>query len=241
MDSNLRLTNTDTGLLKDPTVYRSLIRRLLYLTVTRPDLVFFVHVLAQFIDKPTQVHLDFAYQVLRYGTPGQVIFLPASSYLQLKAFTDSDWATCPETRKPVIGFCIFLGDSLISWKSKKQNTVSRSSAEAEYRALGSTACELTWLISLLKDFGINHTSPALLFCDSKIALHIAANLVFHERTKHIEIDCHLVRKQIQAGILCTLHVNSQHQLADFFTKALASPQFTFFLSKMGVINIYSPS
>ena len=151
-----------------------------------------------------------AQRVLQYikGTLGQGIYFLAESDFQLKAFCDTDWAGCPDTRKSLIGYCVFLGNSLISWRSKKQTVVSRSSAEVEYRAMVSTCCEITWLFYLLEDFKIEHTKVALMYCDNKATLHIAANPMFHERTKHIEVDCHLIREKIQVGMIKTFHVRT---------------------------------
>lgn len=119
-------------------------------------------------------------------------------------------------------------------------TMSRSSSEAEYRALASAACELQWLLYLLRDLHVKCSKLPVLFCDNQSALHITTNLVFHERIKHLDIDCHIVREKLHAGILKLLHVSSKDQLAYFFTKPLLPQPFGLLLSKLGLIDIYQP-
>ncbi|GJT42561.1 uncharacterized mitochondrial protein-like protein [Tanacetum coccineum] len=146
---------------------------------------------------PLQSHLRIALRVIRYlkNSPGTGIQIYKDNNLKLSCFTDSDWAKCLRTRKSVSGFCVFLGRSLVSWKSKKQATVSRSSAEAEYRCMASATCEVIWITNLLKDLCIKNLLPVNLYSDSSSAIQIAANPVFHERTKHFEVDVPFIKKR----------------------------------------------
>ena len=172
---------------------------------------------------PRVPHLNAAYRVLRYlkAAPGQGIFLSSTSKLHLTAYCDSDWATYPTTRQSTSGYVAFLGHIPISWKSKKQGTVSCSSAQAEYRVMASVTSELLWLCTLLLDLKASLPNAMSLICDNEVALHIAANPVFHERTKHIKIDCHFIRDRLLNNELRTSHVCSSDQIGDLFTKTLS--------------------
>ncbi|CAH9079044.1 unnamed protein product [Cuscuta europaea] len=124
-------------MLDDPKEYRKIIGKLLYLTVTRPDISHALNTLSQFVARPTDVHFGATMRVVRYikGTAGQGLLYSKENNMQIRMYCDADWAACKDTRRSITRYCAFVGGSLVSWKSKKQQTVSRSSAEAEYRAM----------------------------------------------------------------------------------------------------------
>ena len=136
---------------------------------------------------------------------------------------------------------MFIGCNLISWKSKKQDIVARSSAEAEYRAMALATCELIWLKHLLQEIRFGKDEQMKLICDNQAALHISSNPVFHERTKHIEVDCHFIREKIASGCMTTSFVNSNDQLTDIFTKSLRGPRIKYICDKLGVFDLYAPA
>lgn len=143
--------------------------------------------------------MDAVVRVVKYlkGSIGFGILLPSPSSTSIFAYCNSDWVFCPMSRRSLIGFCVKLGDSLLSWRTKKQNTVSRSSVEAEYRAMATTTCVVVWIRGILNDMGVKFLHPTTLYCDNKASIHIAAKTQCSLAHKNIEIDCHLVRKKIK--------------------------------------------
>ena len=238
-----RSTSLNVVAYPDPTFYRSIVGGLQYLTFTRPDLSFAVNYVCQFMHAPTMGHFQLVKRILRYvgGSLDFGICISNQSTLDLYAFSDADWAGCPLTRRSTTGFCTFLGRNIISWSSRKQPTVARSSAEAEYRSMASTAAELTWLTKLLRDIGVSFSKPPILHCDNLSALYMTTNPVFHNRTKHIELDYHFVREKVALGNLVTCFVDSASQLADIFTKPLSRDCFKQFCVKLGLFIPHQPS
>ncbi|GJY44903.1 ribonuclease H-like domain-containing protein [Tanacetum coccineum] len=191
-------------IVSDPTLYRSLAGSLQYLTFTRPDISYAV----------------------------QQLF--SSSTTDLVAYSDADWAGCPTTRRSTSGYCVFLGNNLLSWSSKRQPTLSRSSAEAEYRSVANAIAETCWLRNILRELHTPLSSTTLIYCDNISAVYLSSYPVQHQRTKHIEIDIHFVRDLVAAGQVRMLHVHSRYQFADIFTKGLPSALFEEFRSSLSV-------
>ncbi|GJX23451.1 ribonuclease H-like domain-containing protein [Tanacetum coccineum] len=226
--------------LKDITSYQKIVGKLIYLCNTRPDIAYSVHCLSQHMHLPLQSHFEAALRVLRYlkSAPGAGISYSKTNSRSVCTYADSDWAKCKMTRKSVSGYCVFISGCLVSWKSKKQATLSRSSAEAEYRSMASAVCEVMWITKILKDLNFSCHIPAFLFCDNSSAIQIAANPVMHEKTKHFDIDVHLVREKVASGLIKTVHVESENQIADILTKGLGSMQHGKLFSKLSLLNIF---
>jgi hypothetical protein len=167
------------------------------------------------------VHWSVVKRILRYvhGTPKLGLKIRKSKSMMVNAFSDTNWAGCVDDRRSTGGFAVFLGSNLISWSARKQARVSRSSTEAEYKALVDTTAEITWVQKLLAELRVQHPPTARLWCDNIGAKYLTANPVFHARTKHIEIDFHFVREHVAQGLLDVRFINSEDQLADGFTKS----------------------
>ena len=218
VELNAHLTPIGGKPLSNPSLYRRLIGSLVYLTVTHPDISYAVHQVSQYLSAPRSTHYAVVLRILRYlkGTLFHGLFYSTQSPLVLCAFSDADQVGNPTDHKSTTGYCFFLGSSLISWRSKKQTHVAHSNTEAEYRALADTTSKLLWLRWLLKDLGVSTSSATPLYCDNQSAIHIVHNDVFHERTKHIEIDCYFIHYYLIHGALKLILVSSIDQLADIF-------------------------
>ncbi|XP_070672584.1 uncharacterized mitochondrial protein AtMg00810-like [Malus domestica] len=224
-------------LLFDPIEYRALVGGLQYLTWTRPDLSFAVNLVCQFMHSPRHSHFQAVKRILRYlkGSLDLGLWFPkCAKTLSIHAYSDVDWAGCSIDRRSTGGFCIYLGDSLISWSAKKQPKVARSSTEADYRSLANTSAELTWICKLLVDIGLILPAPPQLWCDNISAISLAKHLVFHARTKHVAIDYHYIREQVISKALSVHFICSQDQIADVCTKSLSKSRFLFLRSKLSL-------
>ncbi|GKB51934.1 ribonuclease H-like domain-containing protein [Tanacetum coccineum] len=227
----------DAGdLVSSPTLYRSLAGSLQYLTFTRLDILYTVQQVCLYMHDPREPHFSALKRILRYvrGTLNYDLQLFSSSTTDLVAYSDTDWAGCPTTRRSTSGYCVFLGNNLLSWSSKRQPTLSRSSAEAEYRGVANAVAETCWLRNLLRELHTPLSSVTLVYCDNISVVYLSCNPVQHQRTKHIEIDIHFVRDLVAAGELRVLHVPSRYQYADIFTKGLPSALFEEFRSSLSV-------
>ncbi|XP_019160754.1 PREDICTED: uncharacterized protein LOC109157309, partial [Ipomoea nil] len=189
MSTSQKLDKDDEGKDVDQTMYRRMIGSLLYLTASRPDISYSVGICARFQSKPKESHLIATKKIIRYlkGTINVGLWYPKEGDFTLTGYSDADFAGCKIDRKSTSGTCQFLGGRLVSWFSKKQNSIATSTAEAEYIAAGSCCAQILWMKQQLLDYGIKCENVSIL-CDNTSAIAITQNPVLHSRTKHIDIN-----------------------------------------------------
>ena len=243
IDSKPQFWDITSPPLTDANIYRRLLGKLIYLTITRPDITYTVGLLSQFMHSPQEIHWHAALRVLAYlkHAPGRGLLYQHHGHLRIEGYSDSSYAGDRGDRKSTFGFCILVGGNLVTWRSQKQRVVSLSSAEAEYRSMTHTSSEMLWVRSLLQELGFPVQEAMPMYCDNQAAIFISNNPTFHERTKHIEIDCHAIRDRVLAGLISTPHVGTTNQLADIFTKGLSTTSYDVISRKLGLFDIYAPA
>ncbi|XP_019089922.1 PREDICTED: uncharacterized protein LOC109128295 isoform X1 [Camelina sativa] len=237
VDLQSKLSATTEGdPITDPTTYRSLAGALQYLTFTIPDIAYVVHQICLYMHDPWVPHMNALKRIIRYlqGSVKHVLQLVRGNITSLTAYTDADWTGCPNTHRSTSGYCVFLGSNLVSWSAKRQQTVSRSSSEAEYKGMANVVAELTWLRNLMRELHLPLHKASIVYCDNIGSVYLATNPVQHQRTKHIELDIHFVREKIAIGEVKVVHVPCSLQYADIFTKGLSTCLFQEFRTSLTI-------
>jgi transposase InsO family protein len=237
--TNEKLQKDDGSPEADASHYRSLIGSLLYLTATRPDIMFATSLLSRFMQKPSQIHFGVGKRVLRYlqGTKEYGIWYKPKCNSKLLGYTDSDWAGSVDDMKSTSGYAFSLGSGFFSWASKKQATVAQSTAEAEYIAAAEATSQAIWLRRILEEMGEIQDESSIIYCDNKSTIAITKNPVHHSRTKHIAIKYHFIREAEATKQIQLEYCTTEDQIADIFTKALPRSRFELLRTILGVTEI----
>ncbi|RVW94789.1 Retrovirus-related Pol polyprotein from transposon TNT 1-94 [Vitis vinifera] len=243
MDPFNKIGSKEDMVVVDKGRYQRLVGRLIYLSHTRPDINFAVSMVSQFMNNPTEEHQEVVYRILGYlkMTPGKGLFFKRVASHDVEIFSDADWVGSLTDRRSTSGYCTYVWGNLVTWRSKKQSVVARSSAEAEARAMAHGICEGIWLKRLLEELQLAPHKPMKLMCDNQASISIAKNSVHHDRTKHVEIDRHFIKEKIEQKIIEVDYIPTRQQIADIMTKAVPRTKFDTLLSKLGMINIHCPA
>jgi hypothetical protein len=230
MEAKLKLLVDTSSELIDATLYREIIGSLMYLMNTRPDICFAVNTLSQVLVEPRHVHLVTAKHVMRYlkGTLDCGLSYDGDHDFTLSGYTDSDWAGSIADRISTSGCCFNLGSAMISWQSRKQSSIALSTAEAEYIAVCYASYEAIWLRKLLTGLFDLEMEATTILCDNQSCIKMTENLVFHDRSKHIEIRYHYIRDMVQRGAIKLQYISTDEQIANVLTKPLSRVKFEYF-------------
>ena len=237
MSSSIKIDKDENGKAVDITKYRGMIGSLLYLTASRPDIMYSVCLCARYQSNPKESHLNAVKRIFRYlsGTKNLGLWYPKGTHIDLFSYTDADWAGCTIDRKSTSGTCHFLGFALVSWFSKKQNSVALSTAEAKYISAASCCAQVLWMKQTLLDLGLSYDHVPIM-CDNTSAINLSKNPVLHSRTKHIEIRHHFLRDHVQKGDITLEFISTNHQIADILTKPLALERFASLRRGLGLLD-----
>ena len=235
MSSTLKLDKDEAGKPVDCKLYRGMIGSLLYLTASRLDIMFSVCLCARFQSSPKESHVIAVKRIFRYllGTIDLGVWYPKHTSFELTSFSDADFASCKIDRKSTSGTCHFLGHSLVSWFSKKQNSIALSTAKAKYIAAGSYYAQTLYKKQKLEDFGLYYDHIPI-NCDNTSAISLSKNPIEHSRIKHIEIRYHFIRNHVQKGDVDLVFIDTNHQWADIFTKPLSEERFCVIRRELGM-------
>eukprot|EP00253_Pinus_taeda_P035278 PITA_35278 len=232
----LKLSKEDNSKDFDPSLYKSIVGSLMYLTATTPNIMHAVSLISRFMERPKEAHWQAAKRILRYvkGTKRFGILYTASKYSDLVGYTDSDWAESVDDRKSTSDYVFHIGSGAISWASKKQPIVALSTTEAKYVTATAASCQAVWMRRMLRSLGQEQTKGTVIYCDNSSAIALSKNFVFHKRTKHIDTRFHYIMELVSNGEIVLVHCRTQEQVADILTKPLEQKSFEFLRKCLGM-------
>ncbi|XP_016694344.1 secreted RxLR effector protein 161-like [Gossypium hirsutum] len=241
MVSTSKLSQSSGCAIENAGDYRSIVGALQYVVITRPDITFAVNKVCQFMHRPLDQHFQAVKRILWYlqGTIDYGLKFKKTHTLDVVGYSDANWGSDVDDRRSTTCFCVFLGGYPVAWGSKKQSTVSRSTAEVEYRGLAHTVTEVVWLESLLSELHVVRLQKPTIWCDSSGAVAVAANPVLHSKFKHVELDLFFVREKVSDGKLVVGHIPAHKQVTDIFTKPFSVSLFTKFRSYLKIVQKHS--